>query len=585
MYRQLAAKDKILILYKNTPATLLGNLFGCLPLGIVMAIEGYTLSALIWVGGIYLLTLMRWLHFRHTHPSKVSDAELFHFGREQTWLAFASGCLWGSAGILFFDVSALQNLAFLILTFVCMMAGSLASLSARPMTYSAFAIPIMLPLILNLFLQDEAFYKWMSLGATAYLLATFSFSLNLSRVIENSLALKYENIDLIANLKEQTDKANRANRDKSRFLAATSHDLRQPLHAANLFYELLSNKVEQPEQLEDLHNLGRSLNSLNSLLSVMFDISKLDAGIIEPNKVNFDLSKLLEKLASQFALEADGKGLTFSVQAKPQHIFSDPALLELVLTNLLVNALKYTHKGGVCVFTQIHGERLDLHIKDTGIGIPSEHLEDIFTEFFQIDNPERDKQKGLGLGLSIVKRIMDLLGHPLRLTSTAGQGSEFVLSFPLGDPRAECLPKSLSTASMALDGQHILLVDNELDIVLAMQKLLSQWGCSVTTATSTEQVLSQIQHQARPDLIICDFRMPGALNGCEIIQQLRTSLGDIPALILTGDTDKSVAMLLDKAGLPALHKPVKPAQLRIMMARLLKPQNKLTSRAPEYSRS
>lgn len=573
MYQQLAAKDKVLILYKNTPATLLGNVVGCLPLGIVMAIGGYALAALLWVSGIYLLTLLRWLHYKQLTAKLASDIELFCFGQTQTWLAFASGCLWGSAGVLFFDVNALENLAFLILTFVCMMAGSLASLSARPLTYSAFAVPTMLPLILNLLLQDEAFYTWMSFGAATYLIATFSFSLNLSRVIQNSLALKYENVDLIANLKKQTDKANQANRDKSRFLAATSHDLRQPLHAANLFYELLSEKIHQPEQLEDLHNLGRSLNSLNSLLSLMLDISKLDAGIIEPQKVNFDLALLLDKLTHQFALQADSKGLTFSVQAQSQQIFSDPALLELVITNLLVNALKYTHRGSVSVFTQRRGDSLALHIRDTGIGIPLKHQGDIFNEFFQLDNPERDKHKGLGLGLSIVKRIMELLGHPLGLTSRPGLGSEFILSFPLADRLTPPPPKPSSTTGLSLDGQHILIVDNEQEIVFAMQKLLRQWGCSVTTATSTGQVLAQ-PHQVKPDMIICDFRMPGALNGCDIIEQLRASLGDIPALILTGDTDKAVEMLIETAGLPALHKPVKPAQLRIMMARLLKPQIK-----------
>lgn len=571
MYQRLAAKDRILILYKNTPATLLGNIIGCLPLGIVMAIEGYTLSALLWVASIYLLTLLRWLHFRHISPAKISDTELFRFGHTQTWLAFASGCLWGSAGILFFTAPSLQNLVFLILTFVCMMAGSLASLSARPLTYSVFAIPIMLPLIFNLLMQEEAFYKWMSLGATAYLLATFSFSLNLSRVIQTSLALKYENIDLIASLKAQTQKANQANHEKSRFLASISHDLRQPLHAANLFYELLSKKMTQGEQREDLLNLGRSLNSLNSLLGVMFDISKLDAGVIEPNKVHFDLAKWLEKLTSQFALEANSKGLIFSLQAQPQHILSDPTLLELVVTNLLVNALKYTNQGSVKVFTQLQDDCLNLHIKDTGIGIPSQHLEDVFTEFFQMDNPERNKHKGLGLGLSIVRRIMNLLDHPLLLTSNTGQGSEFILSLPLGDPSLQHSPKPVSKNCLDMDGQHILLIDNETDIVHAMQKLLTQWGCSVSTATSTEQALNQLKQEKRPDLILCDFRMPGALNGCDIIHQLRASLGDIPALILTGDTDKSVAMLIENAHLPTLHKPVKPAQLRIMMSRLLTP--------------
>ena len=573
MYQNKIEKDKILIVYHNTPATLAGNLLGCLPLAILLWDEHNAMSGGGWLLALYLYTLVRWLHYRTLDPVNDSFRKIKQFAGLQALFVFGAGGLWGAAGIIFFDPDEIKSVAVITLTFVCMAAASLASLSSKPLSFGSFAIPLFVPLIINMLLQEQAFYTWMAFGATIYLLAIFTFSLNLAKVVHDSLKLKYENNDLIVHLKEQTHKANLANTEKSRFLAATSHDLRQPLHAVNLYYEVLNQKLKDPEERQDLENIHRGLTSLNSMLDILFDISRLDAGIVEKHKVTFDIDELLDKLRKQFEMDASAKGIGFNVRRQSQLVYSDPVLLERVLTNLFVNAVRYTDQGKIEVFTLLDNDRgLAIHIKDSGIGIPQENLNEIFNEFYQLNNPERDGQKGLGLGLAIVKRVLNLLGHKIVVRSQVGQGSEFIVFVPISQGLP--LVKSNNTEQepahrLSLNGIDVLLIENESDIVNAMQTLLTQWGCRFYSAISTEQALTLIKEGFRPDLILSDYRMPGELNGCQLINKIQADVGDIPAIVITGDTGAAVSAEIKQHKLYALHKPLKPAQLRILMARLM----------------
>ena len=573
MHQHKIEKDKILIVYRNTPATLLGNLLGCLPLAILLWDEHNAMSGGGWLLALYLYTLLRWLHYRTLDPVKDSFRQVKQFASLQAVFVFGAGCLWGAAGVIFFNPDEIKSVAAITLTFVCMVAASLASLSSRPVTFSCFAMPLLIPLIINMLLQKQAFYTWMAFGATIYLLAIFTFSLNLAKVVHDSLKLKYENNDLIVHLKEQTDKANLANTEKSRFLAATSHDLRQPLHAVNLYYEVLNQKLKDPEERQDLENIHRGLTSLNAMLDILFDISRLDAGIVETHKRTFNIDDVLDKLRQQFELEATAKGLEFKVRRQSQLVYSDPLLLERVLTNLFVNAVRYTTQGQIEVFTRIDNDRgLAIHIKDSGIGIPQENLHEIFNEFYQLNNPERERQKGLGLGLAIVKRVLDLLEHKIVVYSQVGQGSEFIVFVPT----SQALPDSKSDRGehepahrLSLSGIAVLLIENDSDIVNAMQVLLTQWGCRFYSATSSEQALILINQGFRPDLILSDYRLPGELNGCQLLKKIQQDTGDIPAIVITGDTAAAVSAEIKGYAFNVLYKPLKPAQLRILMARLI----------------
>ncbi|KEA62929.1 Two-component hybrid sensor and regulator [Marinobacterium lacunae] len=571
-----------MIVQRNSPATLLGNVFGAIPITLIFSGTDYSTSVYIWLGALYLITLLRWIHYRVFNRSLMRDEDPTLHGYIQCAGVFIAGSIWGSAGVFLFDADNPTYIVAIVLTFVCMLAGSLASLSARPRAYVVFALPVMVPLIVNMVIQEQAVYQWMAFGATAYLAATFAFCLSINRVIVRSLSLQYENMDLILDLREQKERADKANKDKSRFLASASHDLRQPLHAVNLLAEVLGSKVREPEQKQDLNNIKHGLNSLNDLLDVLLDISRLDAEAVKADKVCFDIDELLTRLEQLFAVEARRTGVMLSVSHEKHIVDTDPILLERVITNLLVNAFRYTKEGEVRVFFTTRKGEVDLHIVDTGIGIDREHLEQIFEEFFQVGNKERNRQKGLGLGLAIVRRILSLLDHRLQIRSEPGVGTELVITLPLGqsEPALSQEKPNPLTQTMShnrLSGVRVLLVDNEVDIVRAMNSLLSGWGCECQIETSTESALQALETGYRPDLLLVDYRMPGHYNGCIFVDRARSVIGDIPALIITGETSEEVMSEIATSGLVCLHKPLRAAQLRTLMTRLLNTQSVSTA--------
>lgn len=572
-YQQQIDIEKILIAHRNCPATLIGNALGAIPMTLVMQNTPHSLMAIMWFSVLCLLIVVRWKHYLSLDPQKAQAEEIFRYGKVQVLLAGLSGCIWGSAGILFFDPANISILAFIILTFVCMLAGSLASLSARPLAYVAFSLPIMLPLSINMLLQDKHFYNWMGFGAIVYLAATFAFCLNLYKVITQSLRLQYENLDLITDLQEQKELADKANRDKSRFLASASHDLRQPLHAISLFTELLSQKLTVPTQQQDLSNIQQGLQSLNELLDVLLDISRLDANIVQANKVSFDIRSLLDKIEPQFRLDAMRHHLSLDIEKTRHIVFSDPLLIERVITNLLVNAIRYTKQGGIKVFiSEKDNKHIQLHIVDSGIGIPKDSLNDIFDEFVQLDNPERNRQKGLGLGLAIVRRIMSLLEHSLQIHSEVNKGTEITLCLPLSSEQnvsqyqETAAPQRLNK----LQNLKVMIVDNEVKIVEAMTELLEGWGCDCQTYTSTEVAIEDINAGKKPEFLLVDYRMPGQYNGCSFVSHIETIIGKTPTIIITGDTSESVVNEIKQQDFLLLHKPIKAVQLRLLMEKMLK---------------
>ena len=563
--------DKTLSIHSNMPVMLLGNLAGCLPLAIVLWSEQYAFSIIAWVGTIYTFTLFRFLHYRSL-CLKTATLERIESQQKAYFLfALVSGCIWGSAGIIFFNPEVVMEFTFLMLLLVAMVSGSMTSLSSRPIVYAAFALPAMLPISVMMWLQEEPFYNWLFLGTIVYLLATLSFSRNLYKVIHDSLILKYQNVELVEGLKAQTESANKANQDKSQFLAAASHDLRQPLHAVNLFVETLGAKISEPEHRHDLDKIRQGLDSLGELFNTLLDISQLDADTTHINKVDFQLNEMVQKLIEQFSLEAQGKKLDLNMRDCQQFVYSDPVLLERMLRNLLSNAIRYTETGSIDIFCSHHSSSsLYLHVVDTGLGIPKQDHDTIFNEFYQLDNPERDRSKGLGLGLAIVRRISNLLEHPVQLHSTVGEGTEFIIELDEGEYKElPPLIKDIRSIENKLEGLKVLVIDNEVDILEAMSHLLATWNCQFKGVESTDKALKIIEEGYIPQFVLSDYRMPGTINGAEVVENIRQITGYVPALIITGDTGADVIAEIERKHLITLNKPLKPAQLRLAMTRLL----------------
>ncbi len=567
--------DKILTVHHNMPLILIGNLLGSLPLTIILWNESHSNLALGWVTVIYFLTLIRWLHYRRLDQHHASPKHILDQDKAYVLFAFISGSVWGSSGLLFLDSEAKEQFIFLFLSLFAMTSGSMTSLSARPLNYLAFAIPSILPITINLFLQEENFFAWMWLGALIYLSLTVMLGFNLHQSLDQAIRLRHENRDLIDNLKCQTDAALSASRDKSRFLAAASHDLRQPLHAVNLFVEGLEKKLTTKAQTHDLEHIRLGLHSLDELFNALLDMSHMDAGSITVNKIDFLIDPLLQKLATQFATEAKTKGLKLIIQGCEHVIHSDPVLLERIIRNLLGNAIRYTKQGQVSIHCQKETEsHLYLHITDTGCGIPKEYHKDVFSEFFQLDNPERNRDKGLGLGLAIVQRLLHLLNHPITLYSDLGKGTKFMIQIPIGE--ADTASRTIiKTKPVTNRVKHLLVmvIDNEIEIINAMKTLLEGWQCQCVAADSAHKALQLVEQGLQPDLIISDYRLPGNINGCKLIQSLQNSLGSVPALLISGDTSADILQQVKESGLILLNKPVKPAQLRLTINRLIKGLN------------
>jgi signal transduction histidine kinase/ActR/RegA family two-component response regulator len=355
-----------------------------------------------------------------------------------------------------------------------------------------------------------------------------------------------------------------ANRAKTRFLAAASHDLRQPTQALTLLHGLLEQRNRDPDLAPVIGRLGQSVDALQQMLDGLLNISQLDAGIVEVKKRDFALATLIDTLAAEFGLLAQSKGLPLRAVTSSASINSDPVLLERILRNLLTNAIKYTNRGRILLGCRRHGPRLRLQVCDTGVGISSGQLEAIFEEFAQIGNPERDRSKGLGLGLSIVERLAQLLGHEVRVRSTVNKGSIFEVVVPLARsaPAIAAAKSAPRPGATALTGM-IVVVDDDPQIVSAMQIALEDANHVVVAGPNVDTVLAVLrERRLSPDVIVADYRLGQGKTGIEAIRRLRTEFGESTfGILVTGDTSPERLRETMSSGYVLLHKPLKLADL------------------------
>jgi PAS domain S-box-containing protein len=372
-------------------------------------------------------------------------------------------------------------------------------------------------------------------------------------------------------LKRAKDDAERASVAKSKFLAAASHDLRQPVQALVFFASALATEVTTATAQPLLHDLSTSLDGLNVLLDSLLDVSRLDAGIVQPRLTNFSLATLLGRVQAEFGPLSADKRLTLKVLPTAAIVRSDPTLLERIVQNLLSNAIRYTVGGRILVGCRTRGQTLRIEVWDQGIGIPEDRVGDIFQEFYQIGNTERDRSQGLGLGLAIVKRLSALLDHPVQVRSVLGRGSVFRVDVPLiGFNRSDNIG-FLSQADVpeTRDGKGLVVViDDEVIILRGLKVVLENWGYTVITATSEAETMIQLERrQHGPDLIIADYRLRLGRTGIQAIRNIRAHYGNrpIPSILITGDTDPDRLQEAEASGYRLLHKPVAPPLLRSVL--------------------
>lgn len=375
-------------------------------------------------------------------------------------------------------------------------------------------------------------------------------------------------------LKQAKLQAELANQSKTRFLAAASHDLRQPLNSALLFLESMDEDAVKESDRTLLQRSRVALVSLNNLLGTLLDVARLDAGDIEPHLTDFPIAALLERIGPEFESVARSVGIELRLLPCRLWVRTDPHLLETVLRNFISNAIRYTPGGRVRVGCRRRADGLMICVYDTGIGIERQHLDAIFDPYYQVPNEARRSNTGIGLGLSIVSRIARLLSLGRMVRSQPGKGSMFAVIVPYGSSDAQTATHKAwpvsATASRPGRPLNVVVVDDNPDVLLGMSAILGKWGCrAVTAALATDAVVRLIAADAEPDLIVSDYHLGNGVKGDEAIEEIRREFdGVIPAVIMTSDPDLGLRKRLQKQGFGVLEKPLNLAKLRAMIERL-----------------
>jgi signal transduction histidine kinase len=361
---------------------------------------------------------------------------------------------------------------------------------------------------------------------------------------------------------------------KSRFLAAASHDIRQPAHALGMFVARLSNVSHDPETRLLIEGVEASVRSLQEMLDVFFDYSKLDSESLGMSLKPVSISQMFEQLRLSFSSIASAKGLSLRIRKSDAWVLSDKVLLHRVLLNLVSNAVKYTERGKILIVCRPAASKSQVRIEvwDTGIGIADSELEMIFEEFYQIDNPERDRSKGLGLGLSMVKKSCDLLNHSLRIKSCIGRGTRFSVTVPM-TPDAH-YSKEVTISEFLVDDikfkyMQVMVIEDDPLSNQAITGLLTSWGCQVSAFHDADRACESIATNPIPDIIVSDYRLPGLKSGIDAVRIIRDMCGvRIPSILISGDKNDELLKLATAQGLVLLTKPLQPAKLRSLLRRL-----------------
>jgi signal transduction histidine kinase/CheY-like chemotaxis protein len=557
------------LLYRNSYGVVVANILISLAAAYVLR---NTVSAnwlIGWLGALYLLTAIRVLAARRFFSRDREPASALRWG----WLAAAfscvSGLLWGMLGWVGFLPQEPVLFSFTVIVLTGLICGTVPSLSAFPPALVGSIIATVLPITVRSITNGgDISGAYLSLLAGLVAINLY-YCRTTYHMLRETIRLRLENVELVSHLQEERDRAQAADRAKTRFLAAASHDLRQPIHALSLLITTLAmlghRGAVASGDARDLAGKAKSIvGNLSALLNGLLDISRLDAGVVTVARETVNLSQLFYHLSNEFAPAAKDRGLDWRVVECRLLVDSDPMMLKRILGNLLSNAFRYTRSGGVLLGCRRRGASVEIQIWDTGLGIPADQQTIVFEEFVQLQNPARDRAQGLGLGLAIVRRTAVLLQHPLKLVSVTGRGSMFSVTVPKASAVETPLPDRASPAGIAVS---IMVVEDEGDVLDIMVQLLTLRGHRVYAGRSAAEVqkihAEAIVAGAAPvDLIIADYRLGDGTTGVDAIEALCAHIGhSVPAVIVTGDTSPSRIKEATASGHRILHKPITGEEL------------------------
>lgn len=563
--------EQIRLIYNQGPVLVAGATFCAVFITLFLWRHLPQSTLLVWLGAVGVTSLLRvWVIGIYLKADERTREQLV-WG-PFFWLGtLTAGMIWGVWPLMFYQLYSTEYLLLISTIFAGMVAVSAASGCVYLPSFLSFSIPLALPLAITHILSGNDSLVLTGLLLIMFLAVNFFLAIRGQRQYRELIRSQFENQELMERLAGEKRIAERAIVAKSRFLAAASHDLRQPLHAMGLFLSALRRREKEPSKIEILNDMNKSAEALNGLFNSLLDVSRLDAEIIDFNPSHLVANELFDGLRAQFMQQAEEKGIVFSIDARSHVFFCDAILLERVLRNLVSNAIQYTNHGTISIRCEEHLEGSKMVIlRDTGIGIPEEAAEDVFSEYYQLNNPSRDRSNGLGLGLAIVRRLCELMDIPLEMESVEGKGTVFRLIVPGGDPAQLSAQGSRDPSPLQAAGRQVLVIDDETQVLQSMRYTLESWGCEVMLAESARDALKVMAlTDGSPDLIISDFRLRNHLNGVDAVEAIRESLErPVPAIIITGDTSPERLREISGTGLHVMHKPVNPDELQARMQQL-----------------
>lgn len=518
----------------------------------------------------------------------LAAAQPERWSRLLTVYAGANGIVSGAAAPLFLPVVPPAEQALITMIFGCWGAGSVAANGSYPPAYYAFAWPLFAQLAAAWLFSGQESTLWILPILLMFVALLSAFVREHGHMVREGIELRFANEklletkeQLIGLLRAAYDKAETArhaaeaaSRSKSEFLASASHDLSQPLHALSLLTALLTDLGDNTKVREVGRHIGQSVRSLERLFDALLDLSRFDAGKLKPEPRDVDLDELVRRISVDYRAKAGEKALRFELDCEPMWLHTDPILIERVLRNLLENAVRFTESGRITLRARRAGRDAILTVADTGRGIPIGEQKRVFDEFYQLNNPGRDRSKGLGLGLSIVKRIVDALGYRIELSSTLREGSRFTLTLldaVIEAPQVAAVPDEPVASKLDVSGLRVLVIDDDTHVQEAIGLTLSSWGCEPTVAASLDEARVLLARDGgRVDVLLSDLRLSNGVDGIAAILAMQAEFGPMPAALLTGERESSAERFreLKAAAIPVLRKPVQPDALRELLHKL-----------------
>jgi len=531
-----------------------------------------------WAAGVIASKLFDYADARRMLRMEITPANIDQIKRRLVVLHGIDGAAWGLLAPLALDTASPGGSILLIGVLAGVAGNSMSILSPVLPAFVSFCLVELGMLAASAWHTHEDALEVLAVAALLYVASLMVQARNSAGAARAAIMLRFENNALIERLQRESERtqqalqqAEQANAAKSRFLAGASHDLRQPIHAQGLFLEVLSNTPLDPMQREVVGRLRNAADNCADMLHTLLDYSRIEAGVVTPQLAPFRPQALIHRISREMAAQAEARGLVFRTRESQAVASADAGLTELILRNLVSNAIRYTERGGVLVACRQRGPQVWLEVWDTGIGIAPEQQQEIFREFHQLGNPERDHNKGMGLGLAIAEGLAKMQGLQLTVQSRPGRGSVFRLQLPaalMPLPAHPGKPAPALTAQRDLHGLRILLIDDDQRVRDSMAQLLGQWGCHCIDVEGLEEA-EALAHSQEFDVVISDYRLRAHRNGTEAIAAVRAaSQAHVGALLITGDTAPARLREASESGIPMLHKPVAPAQLWEALLRL-----------------